>query len=251
LSVGHNTSKVDFLRERYEFARWAQPGDGGEALFIRNFFLNGRELPQLAALRIGRLAGAEGRPGPIHSIWQAGEDSEALLNLVLTEAGSRAAARTALLEMLGDFQARLEPQAELGDIAFATPSQGAVVFALGNLVTLVRTAGAGIEAVGEYARALALLFRSRPERETRGGPQIEELAIGAEIASGTTELTIRVVDPRGRPTWLKIFATGGEVIEYEGKLAFRAAADRPRRLEVVAVADDDASLSTVLNLENA
>jgi hypothetical protein len=248
---GPYTSKLDFLSERYEFAQWAEPGAGGEALFIRNFFLSERELPDLTALRIERLVDAEGRPGPIHSIWQAGEDSEALLNLVLTEAGSRAAARAALLEMLGDFQARLQPQAELGDIAFATASLGAVVFALGNVVALVRTAGAGIDAVGGYAQTLALLFRSRSERETRGGPEIKELAIGAEIAPGMTELTVRVVDPRSRPTWLKIFATGGEVLEYEGKLAFRATGDRPRRLEVVAVADDDASSSTVLNLENA
>jgi hypothetical protein len=248
VSSSPETAKLDHLRERYEYRRWAEPGVGGETLFIRDFFLAGRELPGLTPVRIEPLGGG---PRSIQSMWRAGEDEEALLNVVVTETASRAEARAGLLAALGLFQARLSPQAEPGDVAFASPNEGAIVFALGNVVAVVRTAGTGIGGVRKYADALAELLGARPEGETPSGPQIEELSVGAEVAAGMSELILRVADPRKRPTWVKIFASGGEVVERDGALAFQATGDPPRRLEVYAVADDGATTSRALSLDEA
>ena len=135
-------SKASFLQERYDFAAWRYPGQPSETLFVLNYLIAPSDLAGYRAEHIEELDASEGWPRSVRSLWRSKDADEGPIAVEVFEADwTRAAARETLAQSLGQFQAVLEPDEEVGEVAFATPVRGAVAFALTNLVGLVRTAG--------------------------------------------------------------------------------------------------------------
>jgi hypothetical protein len=221
MSGQERQSKASFLHERYDFPAWSDPGQPSETLFVLNYLIASGDLAGHRAERIEELGASEGWPRSVRSLWRSKDDDEVLIAVDVFEADSRAAARETLVQGVGQFQAVLEPDEDVGEVAFATPVRGAVVFALANLVGLVRAAGGSHESVAAVAKQLDVHLRTRPEAGGRVVPDIDRLAAGPEMPNGTVPISIEARDPLGRPLWFKIFSSGGEVLTQDGQLVFR------------------------------
>lgn len=234
MSIRENDPKLEFLRERYGFEAWSRAGEPAEALFIWKYFLSEGDLPGYKSERIDETEAGEGWPRSIRSLWRNQDDPEAVLSALVFEADARDSARALLLRALGQFQAILEPREGIGEVGFAA-GEGAIVFALANLVIVLRTAEGKPVSMAGVAQRLEGQIRTRPEVGGKVVPDIEELALGPERPDGTLPLSLRAVDPLGRPVWFKLFTAGGEALEREGELVFRAYGPGPRELTVFAI----------------
>ena len=235
MSTQERQSKASFLRERYDFAGWSDPGQPPETLFVLNYVIAPSDLAGYRAERIEELGASEGWPRSARSLWRSNDDDEVLIAVQVFEADSRAAARETLVQGLGQFQAVLEPDEEVGEVAFATPVRGAVVFALANLVGLVRAAGGSHESVAAVARQLEVHLRTRPDAGGRVVPDIDRLAAGTELPDGAVPISAEARDPLDRPLWFKFFSSGGEVLMRDGQLVFRPYGPGRHELTVFAI----------------
>ena len=234
MSTQERHPKVTFLQERYDFAAWSDPGQPSETLFVLNYLIAPSDLAGYRPERIEELDAGEGWPRSVRSLWRKEDADDVLIGVEVFEADSRAAARETLIQGLGQFQAVLEPDEEVGEVAFATPVRGAVVFVLANLVGLVRAAGGPHESVAAVARQLDVHLRTRPEAGGRVVPDIDRLEAGPQMPSGAVPISVEARDPLGRPLWFKIFGSSGEVLMQDGQLVFRPYG--PGRHEVTAFA---------------
>jgi hypothetical protein len=221
MSTQARHSKATFLQERYDFAAWRDPGQPSETLFVLDFLIAPSDLAGFRAERIEEFDASEGWPRSVRSLCRSKDADDMLIAVEVFEADSRAAARETLVQSLGEFQAVLEPDKDVGEIAFATPVRAAVVFAVANLVGLVRTAGGSHESVAAVARQLDAHLRARPEAGGRVVPDIDRLAAGPELPNGAVPISVEARDPLDRPLWFKIFSSGGEVLMQDGQLVFR------------------------------
>jgi hypothetical protein len=153
-------SYFDVLRERYRFDEWknggpARPSTEGGTRGALTF--RGDELPGWRLVRqTARDAPPPGHPPFTRSVWQ-GDSPEQLAGVDVYACASSAAAREYLLRLLGEFQGPALTRAaalDVGDVAFVTPGDAAVLFARGSLVAVVRNAGRRVEPLGSVARAL-------------------------------------------------------------------------------------------------
>jgi hypothetical protein len=228
-------SKLEFLGERYEFAAWRDPGQPAETLFVLNFLIGAGDLPGFRRERIDENEADEGWPRSVRSLWRSEADQEVLIDLLVFEGDSRDAARYVLLHALGQFEAVLQRDEEPGDLAFTTPGRGAIVYALANLVPVVRAAGGSHESVTVVAKQLEEHLRARPDTGGRVVPKIDRLATGPRLPDGAVRISLDARDPLGRPLWFKIFGSGGEVLMHQGELAFRPYAPGRPELTVLAI----------------
>lgn len=157
----------ELLRQKHNFSEWR--GEAGAGPVIRDFGLTGDELTGWELVRTKRQDAL--RPPRLDTFWQrAGEPTEILLGVHVTECASVVAAREALLDALGDFQSPgvgRRTDLGIGDVAFGDGS--VLLFARGNLMVLVRNAGRQVDPVIEPARTLdahlvRLLTRAGEER---------------------------------------------------------------------------------------
>lgn len=241
-------SKASFLHERYDFAAWRDPGQPSETLFVLNYLIAPSDLAGYRAEHIEELDASEGWPRSVRSLWRSKDADEVLIAVEVFEADSRAAARETLAQSLGQFQAVLEPDEEVGEVAFATPVRGAVAFALANLVGLVRTAGGSHESVAAVARQLDVHLRTRPEAGGRVVPDIDRLAAGTGLPDGAVPISAEARDPLDRPVWLKIFSSGGEVLMRDGQLVFRPYGPGRHELTVFAINENGGVAEETISL---
>jgi hypothetical protein len=241
-------SKASFLQERYDFAAWRDPGQPSETLFVLNYLIAPSDLAGYRSERIEELAASEGWPRSVRSLWRSKDADDVLIAVEVFEADSRAAARETLVQSLGEFQAVLEPDREMGEVAFATPARGAVVFALANLVGLVRAAGGSHESVAAVAGQLDVHLRTRPDAGGRVVPEIERLAAGPELPSGAVPISVEARDPLDRPLWFKIFSSGGEVLMQDGQLVFRPYGPGHHALTVFAINENGGVAEETISL---
>ena len=152
-------SYIDVLRERYRFDEWkegsarAPEGEGTRPPVT----FRGDEIPGWRLVRqTARDAPPRGHPPFARAMWE-GESPEHLAAVDVYSCASPAAAREYLLHLLGEFQGPTLTRAaalDVGDVAFVTPGDTAVLFARGSLVAVVRNAGRRVEPLGGVARAL-------------------------------------------------------------------------------------------------
>ncbi|MGH7710719.1 MAG: hypothetical protein ACREOG_05515 [Gemmatimonadaceae bacterium] len=154
---------VDVLKERYRFDEWKDAGRATAATeMTQALSFSGNELPGWRLARQTRRAvQVPGARSLVRSTWE-GSSRDQLLGVDVFECDSPAAAREALLHVLGEFQGpTLSAVNGIGDVAFGTPGETAIVFARGNAVAAVRNAGRRVGALGDVARALDALLSPR------------------------------------------------------------------------------------------
>jgi hypothetical protein len=163
---------LDVLKERYRFQDWKDGGVGAAPQETQGFSFGGSELPGWRLARQARRAAdVPGMRSLVRTTWE-GRSPDQLLGIDLYECESPAAARETLLRVLGEFQGpTLNPVSGIGDVAFGTPGDTAIVFVRGSTVAAVRNAGRRVEALGDIARALdALLSPGDKRRSSRRSP---------------------------------------------------------------------------------
>lgn len=179
----HTRKELKILSEHYEFQDWKNTQHSKQNLFVWRFFLSGSEVPGWKAGRIRSFKTIGRMPATRRAFWSQESSSEVLLRVYTFECTSIAAARSFLLDVLGESQLlnlkRLRlPAIEkkyndaVGDVAFTDPENMAIFFARANIVVSIRNAGPNSLLVGEFAQTLDTELRSRPDRE---GKAIQEM----------------------------------------------------------------------------
>jgi hypothetical protein len=235
VSVHDQRSKLEFLHERYDFPAWRDPPRPSESPFIVNYRIGPNELDGYRTEHVEEHKANEEWPRSFRSLWRATRDDEVLLDVVAFEADSRELARDVLVQVLGEFQAVLQRDDALGEVAFAAPGRGAVVLVVANLVFVVRTADGERKAVAAVAEQLEEHVVSRPQAGGSVVPTIDQVAVGDKLPDGSRRISLEARDPLGRPLWFKIFASGGDVLRERGELAFRPYGAERRTLTLFAI----------------
>jgi hypothetical protein len=161
-----DAAALDFLKERYRFDEWK--GDSRTELAeplpspTQAFTFRGSEFAGWRLARqASRSAGLPGARTLIRTTWE-GSSKDELLGIDVIECVSPAAARETLLRLLGEFQGpSLAPVSGIGDVAFGTPGETAIVFVRGNTVASTRNAGRRVVPLGNVARTLDRLLEGR------------------------------------------------------------------------------------------
>jgi hypothetical protein len=229
------------LRRRYGYDEWLGRNRLSESLTVWQFVLGGNELPGWQPQLIQPL-GAGWWPPAMQSTWRRQDTAgEALVTVDTYECASREAAHQFLVRLLGEFQsplvARQEPPAS-GDVAFAGPGEGGIVFATGNLVVSVQNAGSELAPVPALARQFDDYLTGRPQTvDGRGAPEITrfEPDTKAQASGAGVPLIVDATDPLGRPVWFKFYASGGEVVLEGGQPVYRPLAGGPQQLTLYAI----------------
>jgi hypothetical protein len=237
------------LRQRYSFADWAGQSSLPESLVVIGFFLGASELPDWQRYRVERFDGAQTRR--TQSTWTRAEGADELLRVDLLECPSRTVAHEALLHAIGEFQsaALARQQIGVGDIAFGN-GDFAVVFARGNLVAMLRSAGRRLVPVVGVSRELDQRLTSRAA-ESRGvapsigrfEPESDEVAVGQPVP-----LRLEAADPLGRPVWFKVFAAGGDLRIEDGTPVYQADTPGSHQLTAFAVNENGGVATSVTSV---
>ncbi|MFZ5625266.1 MAG: hypothetical protein ACOY71_12730 [Gemmatimonadota bacterium] len=141
------------LEKQHNFAEWQGARDAGGPP-IRNFAFKGDELPGWELIRSRRNDVLD--PPRLDTFWRpAGASADTLVGVRVVERPTVAAAREALLEVLGDIQSAVivrRPDLDIGDVVFG--QEFILAFTRGNLLVVVRNAGPKVIPITEVARAL-------------------------------------------------------------------------------------------------
>jgi hypothetical protein len=184
LKKSTNTRKeLKILSEHYEFQDWKNTPDPEQGLFVWRFFLSGNEVPGWGAGRIRRFKTIGRMPATSRAFWSHESSSKVLLRVDTFECASIPAARSFLLDVLGESQllnlkrqggpAMEKTSSEaVGDVAFTAPENMAIFFARANIVVSIRNTGPNPGLVGEFAQTFDTVVRSRPDRD---GKVIQEM----------------------------------------------------------------------------
>lgn len=159
-----DSAYMDVLKERYRFDEWKDGGRaaGAAAELAQPLSFRGDEFPgRQLARQARRPTDTPGGRSLVRTTWQGAHHDE-LLGIDVIDCDSPAAARETLLRLLGEFQGpQLTPVTGIGDVAFGTPGETAIVFARGNAAAAVRNAGRRVVPLGNVARALDALLSPR------------------------------------------------------------------------------------------
>ncbi|MDX1615247.1 MAG: hypothetical protein R3300_13115 [Candidatus Promineifilaceae bacterium] len=250
-----NMQAVEALKERLAFDEWKDSNTLAESLFIWQFFLTGDEFPGWSAHRIRQEEPTQW-PRTIQSVWRpADEGKEGLLSVDIYECASRADAHELVLQLLAEFQSidvTRQEQGIAGDVAFAPPGNATLLFARGNLLTLMRNASRPLVAIPEIAGRFDDFLVGRPELEgAQVVPAIRRFQSAAkELEVGiNAPLEAEAIDPLERPVWYKFFADRGEILLEDGNLRYRPAVAGPQTLTMFAINANRGAASQELRLD--
>jgi len=215
------------VAQRYELDAWRGKDPDGPGVFHWHFRPRPDSLPGWRPLRVEPIAAAQGWPPVVQSIWgrdteasPKAEEEEALVSLWLFEAPATEAVRDVLLRLLADFQAPDLERLRLGDIGFAAPGSGGALFAVGNLVVLLRNAGSvGLDAV-ELARTWQRELTEPPESVSKVVPEIHSFRVRPST-NRAFELAVEATDPLGEELSYSFFFSSGEVYASGDTLLYR------------------------------
>lgn len=159
------TARLEHLRRRYGYGDWSGKGRSDIPSEAGRVDL---KLLSLPGWRLQHVDVLEDQPGRrvSQSIWSLeAEGKDEVLSIDVYECASRQDAHDFLLELLDQFQSplidRLTQDAP-GDVAFAHPGGYAVVFAVANLVIVLRNAGRELVPVTGLARTIQEQLISPP-----------------------------------------------------------------------------------------
>lgn len=242
---------IDDLKRRHGYETWRGTTTLSENLFIWQFFLAGNELGELRLVRIQALHAPDWPPAT-QSIWRPPEaPGEALLRLDCFQCPSRSAAHEFLVRLLSEFQSPDIGRAEdaVGDVEFAPPGEGAVLFARANLAVLLRNAGAELVSVSQSARLLDGMLVDRP---AVGGTVVPEItrfaAVSPPVAGRDTPLDVQATDPLGRRLWFKLYTQAGEVRVEGERLVYRAESPGPDRITLFAINENGGVAASTIDV---
>lgn len=227
--------------QHHSYEEWRGINTMKENLFIWKFFLAGNEFPQWKAHRI-RPVEAPGWPPAIQSLWRQEEGGEDTLMRVDTyECFSRTAAHEFLVRLLGEFQSPdvvRQKENLAGDVAFAGPGGGMLLFSRANLVVLMRNAGRDIVEVAETAARFDKdLYSPQKAEKAKVVPEIRSFRTPSKVfkINDSIPLELDASDPLERPLWYKFYSGQGEVFLEEGRLLYRSDIAGSNKIEVSAI----------------
>lgn len=151
-----NSERLERLKERYRYREWSRVAS--EQTPLDRVTLEGLSLPDWKLDHVDFVEVA-GYPPAIHSVWkrEARENDQAL-SLSLYRCPSTEAAHEFLLRLLDDFQspqmAMVQGSGAPGDVAFAPPGEHSLLFAVANVLVLLRNAGRDLVPVAPVALAV-------------------------------------------------------------------------------------------------
>jgi len=152
------------LEREHRFAEWRADAETAGAQAVRGFEFKGDELPGWELIKVKRNDALD--PPRLDTFWRpTGGEADALLGVRIIERPSVAAAREALLAVLGDVESaaiRRRTDLNIGDVVFGHEMM--LAFARGNLVVLVRNAGPRVVQVVEAARRVDSLVARAGEK---------------------------------------------------------------------------------------
>lgn len=203
-------------------------------LLILGFRFFGNEVPEARLERARHMDG--GKLGPVlRSMWRRGAG---LVAVDVLERDSADDAEQTLQDVLREVQSpwvtRSEAQ-DLGDTAYVAPGGGGVYLVRANLVMVVRDAG-DATSVLDAAHALDSWVIAVPEPGGTAPPQIRRVDV-----SDQGEIDIDIVDPLGRPVWVKLRAVEGGLLRRQNKAVLEPG--RPAEVTVVAVGENGIALA--------
>ncbi|MCY7277769.1 MAG: hypothetical protein LH702_29535 [Phormidesmis sp. CAN_BIN44] len=223
-------TKLDFLKQRFEYEAWRGRKTLEQNLFIWKFMLSGSEFPGWQAAFIQPLEIPEFPPF-IQSIWQRlAAEPGALLRVDVYECDSLLAAHEFLLQLLDTFQSPLiqrQIDSPIGDVAFAPPGDVGIIFARANLVVSIHNADQTLIPIAEIAQQFDHYLSSRPEISSiRSNSGSSEVSLSVEDSPiGTlVSLAVGALAEAGRSQWYKFFYPTGEILRQGEQLKYRLAA---------------------------
>jgi hypothetical protein len=244
------------LKLQYNFESWRGRSTLGENLFIWQFLLAQNQLSGWHAQKIQQIAAppqetmtrsfrsegmpAEDEPRLTRSIWRRSlESQDELVSLDVFECSSGAFAHELVIRLLGEFQSPLMAQqagANLGDVVFAHPGKASYLFARGNLVVLVSSAGSKSVPVATLARQLDgdLVLKPRPEASPMAASisRFESSALSLQLGQ-RAPIDLEIVEPGGRPVMVKFFSRKGAVVSRQGQLVYEPKSAGEQDLEAI------------------
>lgn len=230
---------LDYLKKLYEYEAWRGRNTLEERLFIWQFYLSGREIPDWQARHVQALPAMKGFPPMIQSAWQPGSGkAETLLTVDVFECNSLAAAHEFLLKILGQFQGPAltrRTRGDTGDVAFSTPGDTLILFARANLVLQVSNAGRSMTPVTGIARTLDEEFVRKPEQASRTLDGLQEFPTLSDKRDVRVLLYLREYARPERLFWYKFFARNGEVFIEDGMLLYRQTSEGPQEVTLFEV----------------
>jgi hypothetical protein len=244
------------LKNLYGFKAWSGRNRLPEALYIRRYVVRERAFPRWRLLRLREIDVGTG-PRTIQAIWRReGSAEDELLRFDVFEFNSRLAAHTGLVKVLAaaESPSRIVQLDEgVGDVAFVGEGARFVVFARGNLLLVVRNAGATAVPVMEAAHAVdqdIIAERETPEGDEAEAPSAEPAGARVpagpvprfralapvldEATRGTVPLHVDVEAP-GEEVTVKLFSPSGELFSSEDRLMYRQTAKGEQFVRALAV----------------
>ena len=203
-------------------------------LLILGFRFFGYEVPEARLERARDIEAS--KLGPVlRSMWRQGPG---LVAVDVLERDSADDAEQTLQDVLREVQsplvARTETQ-DLGDTTYVAPGGGGVYLVRANLVIVVRDAG-DATSVLDTARALDSWVIAAPEPGGTTPPQIRRADL-----SDQGEIDFDIVDPLGRPVWVKLRAIEGRLLRRQDRAVLEPA--RPAEVTVMAVGENGIAMA--------
>jgi hypothetical protein len=226
------------VAKRHKYDSWLKINRLDENLFVWNYILSKHQLPGWEPDRI-EVVEPPGWPRSIQSVWRDPRGALALVDVF--ECASREGAHALVVQLIARVESPLvswRDDPSLGDVWFAGPCEGLVLFARANQVFLMRAADREPVAIADAAAQLDAELIRKPEASALDDrPTIREFR-GARATARRGELiplTLEAEDPWHEPLIYKCFSPSGEVSMSEGELVYRHSGG-PAEIDVYAVA---------------
>lgn len=249
VSVRNNERLLELLKPFYEYEAWAEPELKGGLLLINKYFMNGNEFADWRVERI-RYIETRGSSPFLESFWSSRKSGSAVIRLDAYQCPSQRDARDYLMELLCQFQIpdmTRQKDAELGNVAFASPLLDTVLFAIANLVFLVNNIGEEVVPVTDVAAQLHGKLTSVPA--VPGAPMqrfrfnVSEAFVGDKVI-----LEEEAPDPLERQRLHKFLSETGVMFLQEGRLVYQPIVPGLQTLNILASDAYDNALFQQLQL---
>jgi hypothetical protein len=159
-----NGERIERLKQRYRYAEWSSAEPKPPIATVPVPSLLGPEwvLDHVDVVETDETAVGAPDPRAWQAAWRSAKGEQAV-SAYLRRCASAAEASEHLLQLLDQFQSPLVERVAganaVGDVSFAPPGDRAVLFAVSNLVALVRSVGR--DAVSARGAAVTMLARLR------------------------------------------------------------------------------------------
>lgn len=232
-------AQSDWLQDRYDYGAWRDVDETEPSLVGIGFRFQGDELEGWRVHRT-RTVQVVGAPPATLSIWSPVNEGGGLLAVDVYESATGEAARSMLLQLLGEFEGPLlERESALGDVAFRAGA-GAIVFVRGNYTVLVRSVEREPVDPTPIAVRLDRHIATIPDSAREDGGVLKGAstpALGAIRPGQRVAIDIEMAEPEGA-AWIRFFTPSGRILVEAGRAWYIVG---PGGAEDIAIAAIDAS----------